>query len=90
MVTDKNKVFLGVATLKKLDEHYKNEELTLADIMDRDMKTLAKDATVTDVAEIFHETNVSAIPVLEGDKLIGVITRSSMMRGLAEWEYNKQ
>jgi osmoprotectant transport system ATP-binding protein len=90
MVTDKNKVFLGVATLKKLDEHYKNEELKLVDIMDTNVKTLTKDAAVAAVAEIFHETNVSAIPVLEGDKLIGVITRSSMMRGLAEWEYNKQ
>jgi osmoprotectant transport system ATP-binding protein len=90
MVVDKNKTLLGVVTLKKLDEQYKNEELTLADIMDRDMKTLAKDATVTDVAEIFHETNASAIPVVEGGKLIGVITRPSMMRGLAEWEYNKE
>jgi osmoprotectant transport system ATP-binding protein len=90
MVIDKNKALLGVVTLKKVNEHYKNEQLTLADIMDTNVKTLKKDAAVNDVAEIFHETNVSAIPVLEGDKLVGVITRSSMMRGLAEWEYNKQ
>ncbi|WP_255515244.1 CBS domain-containing protein [Geobacillus sp. LEMMJ02] len=45
---------------------------------------------MTDVAEIFHQRDVSAIPVLDGDRLVGVITRSSMMRGLAEWEFQKQ
>jgi osmoprotectant transport system ATP-binding protein len=90
LVTDKNKNFLGIVTLKKLDEQYKHEDLTLADIMDTNVKTLEKDAVVTDAAEIFYENNVGAIPVLDGGKVIGVVTRASMMRGLAEWEFNKQ
>ena len=46
------------------------------------------DAVVTDVAEIFNESNISAIPVLDGNKLIGIVTRSSMMRGLADWNHH--
>jgi osmoprotectant transport system ATP-binding protein len=90
LVTDKDKNLLGIVTLKKLDEQYKHEDLTLADIMDSNVKTLEKDAVVTDAAEIFYENNVGAIPVLDGGKVIGVVTRASMMRGLAEWEFNKQ
>jgi osmoprotectant transport system ATP-binding protein len=90
IVTDKKKSFLGVVTLKELEKHYHQEHLLVVDIADFDVTTLTKDADVTDVAEIFHQRDVSAIPVLDGDRLVGVITRSSMMRGLAEWEFQKQ
>ena len=89
MIVDKYRRLLGVVTLKKLDECYQDEELKLSDIMDTEMKTVEKDSVVSDVAEIFHVTNVSAIPVVEKNQLIGVITRASMMRGLAEWEYSR-
>jgi osmoprotectant transport system ATP-binding protein len=90
MIIDKNKALLGVVTLQKIDDLDKNGHLTLADIMDTNVKTSTKDTSVSDVAEIFHETNVSAIPVLEGDKLVGVITKESMIRGLSEWKFNNQ
>ncbi|ADL07012.1 betaine/proline/choline family ABC transporter ATP-binding protein [Thermosediminibacter oceani] len=90
VVTDKNKSFLGVVTLKELEEHYQNENLLVADIADRDVPTLTIDADVTNVAEIFRNKDVSAIPVLDGNRLVGIITRSSMMRGLAEWEFRKK
>lgn len=90
MITNKNRTFLGVVTLKELEKHYKNEELLLVDIVDFNVTTLTKDADVTSVAEIFQNKDVSAIPVLNDNKLVGVITRSSMMRGLAEWNFNKQ
>ncbi|WP_246944925.1 ABC transporter ATP-binding protein [Bacillus pinisoli] len=86
-ITDKSKSFLGTVSLKTLDENYKNENLTLADIMKSTIKTLEAHAVVTDVAEIFHESDVGAIPVLDGNKLIGVVTRASMMRGLADWKH---
>jgi osmoprotectant transport system ATP-binding protein len=89
LIADKDKNFLGVVTLLKLDENYTNEDLAVSDIMETNIKTLASDAVVTDVAEIFHESNITAIPVLEGQKLVGVVTRASMMRGLADRQHNK-
>jgi osmoprotectant transport system ATP-binding protein len=90
MVIDKNHAPLGVVTLQNIDNLNKHEHLTITDIMDLNVKTLTKDASVSEVAEIFHETNAVAIPVLEGDKLVGVITKESMIRGLSEWKYNDQ
>lgn len=87
-ITDKRKTFYGAVSLKKLDENYKNESLTVADIIQTDIKTLSADAVVTDVAELFHGSDIGTIPVLEENKLIGVVTRSSMMRGLAEWNHS--
>ena len=87
-ITDKEKTFHGVVTLQSLDENYNNENMQLSDIMRSDIKTLEADAVVTDVAEIFNESNISTIPVLDGNKLIGVVSRSSMMRGLADWKHH--
>lgn len=87
-VTDKSKELCGVVTLKDLDENYRNENMTVADIMRQNIKALTSDAIVSDVAEIFNGDDISAIPVLEGNRLIGVVTRSSMMRGLADWNHH--
>lgn len=86
-ITDKSKTFYGAVSLKMVDENYKDESLTLADIMKSDITTLTTDAVMSDVAELFHENDIGTIPVLEENKLIGIVTRSSMMRGLAEWKH---
>ncbi|MBS2772156.1 betaine/proline/choline family ABC transporter ATP-binding protein [Anoxybacillus rupiensis] len=90
MITDKKQVFLGIVTLKELEKQYDKEEWVLADITDENCATLTKDDDVTNVAEIFQNKDINVIPILEGDRLAGVITRSSLMRGLAEWEFHKQ
>ncbi|MCJ7842729.1 betaine/proline/choline family ABC transporter ATP-binding protein [Lederbergia sp. NSJ-179] len=87
-VTDKSKHFYGVATLESLKQNYRNEDLVVSDIMKINVKTLAADAILTDVAEIFTESNTGAIPVVEDGKLIGIVTRTSMMRGLADMNGN--
>jgi len=89
LLVDRNKKFEGIVTLKNIEENYKNEELTLSDIKEEEVFKIQKGASVQEVAEIFHENNIGIIPVLDDDRLVGVITRSSMMRGLAEWQFNE-
>lgn len=88
LITDKIGNFYGMVTLKSIKENYKNETLTVSDIMNTDVKTLSPFSDLTEVADIFHNSNVGLIPILDGDKLIGIITRSSMMRGLAHMNGN--
>ncbi|KRG16530.1 glycine/betaine ABC transporter ATP-binding protein [Virgibacillus soli] len=87
-ITDKDKQFHGVATLEALKENYRNEDLIVSDIMKSNVQTLTADAILTDVAEIFTEGHTSAIPVLDDGKLVGIVTRASMMRGLADMNGN--
>lgn len=84
-ITNKSKKFLGLATLESVNENFQNKTMKLADVMmTKNIKTLHADDEVTDAAEIFQENNIGAIPVLKDDKLIGIVTRSSMIRGIAE------
>ncbi|PLS17284.1 osmoprotectant [Bacillus sp. M6-12] len=82
LVTNQHNELLGIATIENVERHYAEEEKTLADIMATDYPTVEAGSPYTDVAEIFAR-GASVIPVLQNGKLVGLITRSTMMRGLA-------
>ncbi|WP_306009887.1 ABC transporter ATP-binding protein [Bacillus sp. MMSF_3328] len=73
---------LGIATIDDVEKNYAEEEKTLGDIMSANYQSVLVDAPYNEVAELFAKGSLY-IPVLEGGKLAGLITRSTMMRGLA-------
>jgi CBS domain-containing protein len=57
---------------------------TIQDIMTRDVQTMSPQETVQRAAQLMDELNVGAIPVLDGDKLVGMITdRDITVRSVA-------
>jgi osmoprotectant transport system ATP-binding protein len=73
---------LGIATIDDVEKYYAEEEKTLGDIMSAGYQSVLVDAPYNEVAELFAKGSLY-IPVLEDGKLAGLITRSTMMRGLA-------
>jgi CBS domain-containing protein len=47
---------------------------TIQDVMTRDVQSIAPQETVQRAAQMMDELNVGAIPVLDGQKLVGMIT----------------
>ncbi|MBN2910333.1 betaine/proline/choline family ABC transporter ATP-binding protein [Polycladomyces sp. WAk] len=88
-VIDNQRQLLGSVTLERVDQHYEQEDCTVADIMETEIPILTIDTPVNEVAEVFRDGKQNAIPVVEGKRLIGVVTRSSMMRGLADWTHHQ-
>lgn len=57
---------------------------TIQDVMTRDVQTITPQETVQRAAQMMDELNVGAIPVLDGDKLVGMITdRDIAVRSVA-------
>lgn len=56
---------------------------SVADVMTPDPVTVSPEALVSDVATLIMERDVARIPVIEGDKLIGIISKSDIVRSLA-------
>jgi len=57
---------------------------TVAEVMTRDVRTMAPGDSVVDAARCMDELNVGVIPVCEGDKLVGMVTdRDIVVRGVA-------
>ena len=53
--------------------------LTARDVMTADPVTIAPDAKVTDAAKLMAESNIGALPVMEGDVLIGLVTEGDLI-----------
>jgi osmoprotectant transport system ATP-binding protein len=83
LVTDHTGKLLGVASISDVEQHFNEEDKTIADIMKKELTTVLIDTPYNDVAEIFAVQKVPSIPVTDNGKLVGLITRATMMRGLA-------
>lgn len=54
-------------------------ELTVRDVMSPDPITIGPDATVTEAARLMVEMRIGALPVLEDDRLIGIVTEGDLI-----------
>jgi len=58
---------------------------TIQDVMSRDVKALSPEDTVHRAAQVMKEFDIGAVPVRDGDKLVGMITdRDITIRATAE------
>jgi CBS domain-containing protein len=59
--------------------------MKVSDVMSRDVQTVRPDQTAQEAASFMLRADAGAIPVTEGDRLIGMITdRDIAVRGIAE------
>jgi CBS domain-containing protein len=54
-------------------------ELRVGDIMQSNWPTLNPEQTVEDVIKLFAESNLSGAPVVEGDRLVGILTEGDLI-----------
>ena len=58
---------------------------TARDIMTTPAETIAPTATLAEAARALRDLNIGSLPVLDGERLVGVVTdRDIVVRGLAE------
>lgn len=69
-------------TLSIWELNYLWAQLTVGKIMTRDLRTVTPDAAILDAAQTMLDYKVSGLPVVDGDRLVGVITESDIFRML--------
>jgi CBS domain-containing protein len=55
---------------------------TVGDVMTAEPFTVQADASVEDVATLLVDRDVSRLPVLDGDELVGIVTKSDVLRAM--------
>jgi CBS domain-containing protein len=68
----------------KAREYIKSHGVKAQDVMSRVVVTVAKDASLSEVAEILDTHRIRQVPVMDGGKLVGMISRADLVRKLAE------
>jgi len=56
----------------------------VGEIMTLDPCTVTEDATLEDVVQLMEHKNVKRLPVMRGDRLVGIVTRSNLLQAVAE------
>jgi acetoin utilization protein AcuB len=64
--------------------------MTVHQVMSRDPKTITPDAALIEAARMMLEHAISALPVIEGSELVGIITESDIFRAFVQLEEEKQ
>ena len=64
--------------------YVKSVSITAENVMRPELLTIAADEDAAIAADFMLENNVGSLPVVEDDKLIGIITKTDIMRKVAE------
>jgi CBS-domain-containing membrane protein len=54
----------------------------VSEVMSADVKTIGEDATPEDIVQLMEKSRIKRLPVLRGDKVVGIVTRSNLMHAM--------
>ena len=63
--------------------NYLLARLTVKDVMSRSVITIGADRDAAEAARIMVEHKIGALPVLEGERLVGIVTETDFLRAFA-------
>lgn len=58
--------------------------LNIEQVMTKDVKVVQKDDTIYDVAIILSKNEFHSLPVLENEKLVGIVTTTDLIKYLVD------
>jgi len=87
LVTDQNDTLCGIVTdrdlvIRGLAEGDRAAELTLGDICTSDVETVTIDADVSDVVRLMEEKALRRVPVVSGQRAVGIVTLGDLAQTL--------
>lgn len=56
------------------------------DVMTKDVITVSPDTSLTEIAAVLEKYHIKRVPVIEGGKLVGIVSRANLLRGIATWQ----
>lgn len=66
-----------------LAEYIKSHGQTASDVMTPNVLAVSPDTPIVEIAEIFESRHVKRVPVLDGEKLVGIVSRANLVQALA-------
>lgn len=70
--------------------NYLLDKIKVAELMTREVVTTTPDTELQTVAKVMAERKIGGMPVVEGDRVVGIITESDVFRALVKLLEGKQ
>lgn len=87
MIVDENKNFLGYVTIEMISDRLAQDGqdvATIGSLMDTSAPSISPDASAREAFDMLVNKRLDIIAVVENGKLVGVVTKTSMVRSLAK------
>lgn len=87
MVTEKDLLYASPSPATSLsihEIHYLLSKITVEQVMSKQLYTVAEDVPIEEAARIMVDRGVGALPVMRGDKLVGIITETDLFKVFIE------
>lgn len=86
-VVDKNGKMIGIVCQSDILKGLKTgnmNELSVSDVMTASVITAAPTESAVVVAKIMVDKGINRIPIVENDKIVGIVTRGDIIKAVAE------
>src|SRR5246127_2983712 len=74
---------LASSTNKLASEYIKSHSGKVKDVMTRDVLSVTEETPVADIAVLLETNRIKRVPVLRDGKLVGIVSRETLVRALA-------
>lgn len=64
-------------------EYTRGHSTRIADVMTRDVDTVAEDTPLAEIAGLLEEKRIKRIPVMRSGRIVGIVSRANLVRALA-------
>ncbi len=58
--------------------------LEVQDVMTKRVITFGPDDRVIDIAKVMHDRGINRVPIVDGEKIVGIVSRRDIVRAMAE------
>jgi CBS-domain-containing membrane protein len=56
------------------------------DVMTAEVVSVTPDTSLAEIAALLEKRHIKRVPVMQGAKLVGIVSRANLLRGLAAWQ----
>ena len=83
-VVDADHKIIGIVTEADIISKVDKAGLCVADIMSHEVISVDEETPVNEIAMLFSERKIKRVPVVEDDKLVGIVSRADIVHAVAE------
>lgn len=69
--------------------YVRSESWRVSDVMSRDVLTVTEETTLARISEIMTSSGFNRLPVVEADRLVGIVSRSDLLRVVATADHDQ-
>jgi CBS domain-containing protein len=74
----------GVSSLSAYEREFLLNDTTVGEVMTKDPVSVKRDSNISEAAKIMLDKKIGSLPVVDGQKVIGIISESDIFRVVVE------